>query len=44
LQTAAPSGSLEHRRAAQAIERRWQELLADELNYRSSSEQSAAGG
>jgi anaerobic magnesium-protoporphyrin IX monomethyl ester cyclase len=44
LQTAAPSGSLEHRRAAQAIGRRWQELLADELKYRSSSEQSAAGG
>ena len=44
LQAAAPSGSLEHRRTAQAIERRWQELLADELKYRSSSEQSAAGG
>jgi anaerobic magnesium-protoporphyrin IX monomethyl ester cyclase len=44
LQTAAPYGSLEHRRAAQAIERRWQELLADELKYRSSTEQSAAGG
>jgi len=44
LQTAAPSRSLEHRRAVQGIERRWQELLADELKYRSSSEQSAAGG
>jgi anaerobic magnesium-protoporphyrin IX monomethyl ester cyclase len=44
LQTAAPAGSLEHGRAAQAIERRWQELLADELKYRSSSEQSAASG
>jgi anaerobic magnesium-protoporphyrin IX monomethyl ester cyclase len=42
LQTAAPSASLEHRRAAEAIERRWQELLADELKYRSSSERSAA--
>jgi anaerobic magnesium-protoporphyrin IX monomethyl ester cyclase len=44
LQTAAPCGSLEHGRKAQAIERRWQDLLADELNYRSSSEQSAASG
>jgi anaerobic magnesium-protoporphyrin IX monomethyl ester cyclase len=44
LQTAAPSGSLEHGRAAQAIERRWQELLADEPKYRYSSEQSAASG
>jgi anaerobic magnesium-protoporphyrin IX monomethyl ester cyclase len=43
LPTAAPSGSLERRRATQAIERRWQELLADELKYRSSGERSAAG-
>jgi anaerobic magnesium-protoporphyrin IX monomethyl ester cyclase len=43
LPTAALSGSLERRRATQAIERRWQELLADELKYRSSSERSAAG-
>jgi len=42
LQTAAPSGSLEHRRAAQAIEQRWQDLLTDELKYRSSGESSAA--
>jgi anaerobic magnesium-protoporphyrin IX monomethyl ester cyclase len=42
LQTGAVSGSLEHWRATQAIERRWQELLADELEYRSSSERSAA--
>jgi anaerobic magnesium-protoporphyrin IX monomethyl ester cyclase len=44
LQTAAPSGSLEHSGAAQAIERRWQELLADELKYRYSSGQSAVSG
>jgi anaerobic magnesium-protoporphyrin IX monomethyl ester cyclase len=44
LQTAAPPGSLEHSGAAQAIERRWQELLADELKYRYSSEQSAVSG
>jgi anaerobic magnesium-protoporphyrin IX monomethyl ester cyclase len=42
LQTAAPSGSLEHRRAAQALEQRWQDLLTDELKYRSSGESSAA--
>jgi anaerobic magnesium-protoporphyrin IX monomethyl ester cyclase len=42
-QTAAP-GSLEHSRAAHTIERRWQELLMDELKYRSSSEISAATG
>jgi anaerobic magnesium-protoporphyrin IX monomethyl ester cyclase len=41
-QTAAPSGSLEHRRAAHAIEWRWQELLTDELKHRSSGEDSAA--
>jgi anaerobic magnesium-protoporphyrin IX monomethyl ester cyclase len=42
LQTAAPSGSLEHRRATQALEQRWQDLLTDELKYRSSGESSAA--
>ncbi len=42
LQTAAPSGSLEQRRAVQAIEQRWQDLLTDELKYRSSGESSAA--
>jgi anaerobic magnesium-protoporphyrin IX monomethyl ester cyclase len=42
LQTAAPSGSLEHRRAVQALEQRWQDLLTDELKYRSSGESSAA--
>jgi anaerobic magnesium-protoporphyrin IX monomethyl ester cyclase len=42
LPPAAVSGSLEHRRAAHAIERRWQELLTDELKYRSSTERSAA--
>jgi anaerobic magnesium-protoporphyrin IX monomethyl ester cyclase len=42
LQTAAASGSLEHRGAAKAIERRWQELSTDELKYRSPSDYSAA--
>jgi len=42
LQTAAPSESLEHRRATQALEQRWQDLLTDELKYRSSGESSAA--
>ncbi|HEY2679203.1 MAG TPA: radical SAM protein [Steroidobacteraceae bacterium] len=42
LQKAAASESIEHARATQAIERRWQELLGDELKYRSSSERSAA--
>jgi anaerobic magnesium-protoporphyrin IX monomethyl ester cyclase len=42
LQTTAASGSLEHRGAAKAIDRRWQELLTDELKYRSPSEYSAA--
>ena len=42
LQTAATSESLEHRGAAEAIDRRWQELLTDELKYRSPSEYSAA--
>ncbi|MGO9933278.1 MAG: B12-binding domain-containing radical SAM protein [Steroidobacteraceae bacterium] len=41
LQTAA-CGSHEHRRVINAIDRRWQELLIDELKYRSSSERSAA--
>jgi anaerobic magnesium-protoporphyrin IX monomethyl ester cyclase len=42
LQTAAASGSVEHHGAANAIDRRWQELLTDELKYRSPSEYSAA--
>jgi anaerobic magnesium-protoporphyrin IX monomethyl ester cyclase len=42
LQTTAASGSLEHRGVAKAIDRRWQELLTDELKYRSPSEYSAA--
>jgi anaerobic magnesium-protoporphyrin IX monomethyl ester cyclase len=42
LQTAAAPGSLEHRGAAKAIDRRWQELLTNELKYRSPSEYSAA--
>jgi anaerobic magnesium-protoporphyrin IX monomethyl ester cyclase len=42
LQTAAPSGSLEHRRATQALEQRWQELVSDERKYRSANERSAA--
>jgi len=42
LHTAAASGSLEHSGAATAIDRRWQELLTDELKYRSPSEYSAA--
>jgi anaerobic magnesium-protoporphyrin IX monomethyl ester cyclase len=41
LQTAA-SGSDELRRAANALDPRWQELLNDELKYRSSNERSAA--
>jgi len=40
-QTAPASGSLEHRGEVDAIERRWRELLADELKYRSSRENSA---
>jgi anaerobic magnesium-protoporphyrin IX monomethyl ester cyclase len=40
LQTAA--GPLEHGRAANAINYRWQELLTDESKYRSPSEYSAA--
>jgi anaerobic magnesium-protoporphyrin IX monomethyl ester cyclase len=42
LQTAAASGSVEHLGAATTIDRRWQELLTDELKYRSPSEYSAA--
>jgi anaerobic magnesium-protoporphyrin IX monomethyl ester cyclase len=42
LQTAAASGSVEHNGPAKAIDRRWQELLTDELKYRSPSEYSAA--
>jgi len=42
LQTAAATGAHEHSEAANAIDQRWQELLNDELNYRSSSERSAA--
>jgi anaerobic magnesium-protoporphyrin IX monomethyl ester cyclase len=42
LQTAAASGSLEDGRAANAINYRWQQLLADELKYRSPGEYSAA--
>ena len=41
LQTAA-CGSHEHPRVADAIDPRWQELLNDELKYRSYSERSAA--
>jgi anaerobic magnesium-protoporphyrin IX monomethyl ester cyclase len=42
LQTAAASGPLENSRAANAINYRWQELLTDELKYRSPGEYSAA--
>ena len=42
LQTAAAPGSHDHGSAVAAIARRWQELLRDELNYRSPSEYSAA--
>jgi len=44
LQTAAPSRTLDNNRSLQAIDRRWQELLTDELKYRSSSEYAAATG
>jgi anaerobic magnesium-protoporphyrin IX monomethyl ester cyclase len=44
LGTLGRRGSLDRRRAAQAIERRWQELSADEMKYRSSGERSAASG
>jgi anaerobic magnesium-protoporphyrin IX monomethyl ester cyclase len=42
LQTAAASGPLENSRAANAINYRWQELLTDELKYRSPGEYSVA--
>jgi anaerobic magnesium-protoporphyrin IX monomethyl ester cyclase len=42
LQTGAAPGSLGHGRSAEAIDRRWQELLADELKYRSPGEYTAA--
>jgi anaerobic magnesium-protoporphyrin IX monomethyl ester cyclase len=42
LQTADAPLLPEHERAADAIERRWQELLRNESKYRSSSERSAA--
>jgi anaerobic magnesium-protoporphyrin IX monomethyl ester cyclase len=42
LQTNAASGSLEHGGSAEAIDRRWQELLTDELQYRSPGKYSAA--
>jgi anaerobic magnesium-protoporphyrin IX monomethyl ester cyclase len=38
----ADKDSLDHSRAAHAIERRWQELLMEELKYRSSGAISAA--
>jgi anaerobic magnesium-protoporphyrin IX monomethyl ester cyclase len=44
LQTAEAPLLPEHERAADAIEQRWQELLRNELKYRSSSEYSAATG
>jgi anaerobic magnesium-protoporphyrin IX monomethyl ester cyclase len=42
LQTAEIPLLPEHERAADAIEQRWQELLRNELKYRSSSQKSAA--
>jgi anaerobic magnesium-protoporphyrin IX monomethyl ester cyclase len=42
LQTADARLLPEHDRAADAIEKRWQELLRNELKYRSSSQKSAA--
>jgi anaerobic magnesium-protoporphyrin IX monomethyl ester cyclase len=42
LQTADLPLLPEHERAADAIERRWQELLSNELKYRSSSRKTAA--
>jgi anaerobic magnesium-protoporphyrin IX monomethyl ester cyclase len=42
LQTAQLPLPLEHERATDAIEKRWQELLRNELKYRSSSQKSAA--
>jgi anaerobic magnesium-protoporphyrin IX monomethyl ester cyclase len=42
LQTAEPPLLPEHERATDAIEQRWQELSINQLQYRSSSQQSAA--
>jgi radical SAM superfamily enzyme YgiQ (UPF0313 family) len=42
LQTADAPLLPEHERAADAIEKRWQELLRNELKYRSSAQKSAA--
>lgn len=42
LQSADATRLPEHERAAAAIEQRWQELLRNELKYRSSSQKSAA--
>ena len=42
LQTNAASGSLDRGGSAEAIDRRWQELLTDELQYRSPGKYSAA--
>ncbi len=42
MQTAELPLLPEHERAADAIERRWQELLRNEVKYRSSSQRSAA--
>ena len=42
LQTARLPLPLEHERATDAIEKRWQELLRNELKYRSSGQASAA--
>jgi anaerobic magnesium-protoporphyrin IX monomethyl ester cyclase len=44
LHTTAAPGSLEHRRSAEAIDRRWVELLTDESKFRSPSEYVAATG
>ena len=44
LQTNAAPGSLEHGGSAEAIDRRWQELLTDEMQYRSPGQYSAATG
>jgi anaerobic magnesium-protoporphyrin IX monomethyl ester cyclase len=42
LQTAHATHSIERKRAADAIEQRWQELLGNEFKYRAASQQSAA--
>jgi anaerobic magnesium-protoporphyrin IX monomethyl ester cyclase len=44
LQTTAASGTLEHNGSAQSIDRRWEELLTDELKFRSPGEYAAATG